>query len=184
MNTDFVIDIDDEAVVRLARLFNEPGGRALLASQGVPTEVIDRLDLLGFSGIANLLAAIKLAKALDLEEHDLLLTVLTDSMDLYRSRLEEMHAEFGPYDERRAAADHARHLLGATTDHMLELTSAGRRRIHNLKYFTWVEQQGRQIEELIAQAADPDYWTRVQRQVVDIDRLIEEFNAEAGIEDG
>ena len=61
-NTDLIVGIDDNAVVNLARLFNEPEGRAYLAKSGVPVELVDKLDLLGFSGISNLLSAIKVAK--------------------------------------------------------------------------------------------------------------------------
>src|SRR5512136_16262 len=91
-NTDMVVAIDDEAVVNIARLFNEPAGQAYLASRGVPESLISNLDLLGFSGISNVLSAIKTAKYYEMGEHDILVTVLTDSMELYQSRLKEMHA--------------------------------------------------------------------------------------------
>ncbi|HMK09260.1 MAG TPA: pyridoxal-phosphate dependent enzyme [Anaerolineales bacterium] len=180
MNTDLVTAIDDAAVVNLARLFNEKEGRAVLAQAGVPESLVERLDLLGFSGIANLLSAIKLARHYELGEGDLVLTVLTDSMQLYGSRLKEMHAEHGAYSEREAAAHFSRHLLGENTDNMLELSQRDRRRIHNLKYYTWVEQQGRTYEEILAQRQDPAYWTGVQQQVGAIDALIEEFNGLVG----
>ncbi len=177
-NTDLVIDIDDETVVNVSRLFNEPAGRAYLAEQGVPQSLIDRLGLLGFSGIANLSMAIKFAKYYELTPDDVVLTVLTNSMDLYQSRLKEMHAELGVFDDRQAAAVQARYLQGLTTDHMLELRYPDRRRIHNLKYYTWVEQQGRTYAEIMDQWYAPDYWTRFQTQVGQIDELIEDFNAE------
>lgn len=176
-NTDLIVAIDDNAVVNLARLFNEPAGRAYLVKMGAPEEIVSQLDLLGFSGISNLLGAIKFAKYYELGEHDLVLTILTDSMELYQSRLAEMRAEMGEYDEKQAAADYARWLLGQSTDHLLELRYTDRRRIHNLKYFTWVEQQGKTAAELQAQWYDPNYWTDVQKQVEEIDALIEEFNA-------
>ncbi len=175
-NTDLVVAIDDNAVVRLARLFNEPAGRAYLVQQGVPEDVVAQLDLLGFSGISNLLSAIKFAKYYELGEHDVVLTVLTDSMELYGSRLEEMRAVQGEYTETDAAADFARYLLGQSTDYVLELRYTDRRRIHNLKYFTWVEQQGKTVEELNALWYG-DVWEQVQRLTSQIDDLIEEFNA-------
>ncbi|OGO10666.1 MAG: pyridoxal-5-phosphate-dependent protein subunit beta [Chloroflexi bacterium RBG_13_66_10] len=180
-NTDLVVAIDDQAVVSLARLFNEPAGRAHLAKKGVPESLVGRLDLLGFSGIANLLSAIKFARYYECGRHDVVLTVLTDSMELYQSRLREMHEEHGDYREVDAAADFARYLLGESTDHLLELRQGDRRRVHNLKYFTWVEQQGRTYEEILAQWDDPDYWTGVQKQVPEIDALIEEFNSRVGL---
>ena len=180
-NTDLVIAIDDNAVVNLSRLFTEPAGRAYLVKMGVPEGLVSQLDLMGFSGISNVLTAIKMAKYYELGEHDVLLTVLTDSMELYGSRLKEMHEEFGQYSEINAAADFARYLQGQSTDNMAELSYADRKRVHNLKYFTWVEQQGKTYEEILAQWNEPDYWTEVQALTPEIDALIEEFNAEVGL---
>ena len=180
-NTDMVVAIDDNAVVNISRLFNEPAGRKYLASKGVPESLISTLDLLGFSGISNVLSAIKAAKYYEMGENDIIVTVLTDSMELYQSRLQEMHAEFGEYSEKDAAADFARYLLGQSTDNLLELRYSDRRRVHNLKYFTWVEQQGKTYAEIQSMWQEPDYWTNVQKQVPEIDELITEFNAEVGL---
>jgi hypothetical protein len=180
-NTDLVVSIDDDAVVNLARLFNEPAGRSYLVTQGVEPDFVSNLDLLGFSGISNLLSSIKFAKYFEMGESDIVLTILTDSMELYGSRLVEMHNEFGEYNELDAAADFARYLNGVTTDNMLELSYVDRRRIHNLKYFTWVEQQGKTYEEIMAQWYDPHYWTSVQSQVEEIDSLITEYNAQVSL---
>jgi cysteine synthase A len=181
-NTDIVIDLDDNAIVHLARLFNEEAGRAYLPKVGVPSDLISSLDLLGFSGIANLSMAIKFAKYFELGEHDIVLTVLTDSMELYQSRLQEMHEEIGEYTEVSASADYAQYIQGQTTDRMLELRYTDRKRIHNLKYFTWVEQQGKSYEEIQAQWYDPEYWTRVQQQVPEIDSLIQQFNDRVAVD--
>ncbi len=180
-NTDLITAIDDNAVVNLARLFNEPAGKKQLVDSGVPEEVVAQLDLLGFSGIGNLLSTIKMAKYYEMGPDDVLLTILTDSMELYGSRLEEMHAEFGEYTEKDAAADQARYLLGERTDNMLELSYHDRKRIHNLKYFTWVEQQGKTYEEIQSQWNDDDFWGSVQGQAGEIDELINAFNARVGI---
>lgn len=180
-NTDMVVAIDDNAVVNLSRLFNEPEGRAYLVKQGVQEEFVSNLDLMGFSGISNMLSAIKMAKYYELGENDIVLSVLTDSMELYGSRLQEMHEEFGEYTEIDAAAHFARYLQGITTDNMLELNYIDRRRIHNLKYFTWVEQQGKTYDEIQEQWYDEDYFTGVQNQVQEIDAIIDEFNSEVGL---
>jgi cysteine synthase A len=180
-NTDMVVAIDDNAVVNLSRLFNEETGRAYLVEKGVPEAIVNQMDLLGFSGISNLLSAIKTAKYYEMTGNDILLTILTDSMELYRSRLHEMHLELGQYSEKNAAADFSRYLQGQSTDNMLELRYPDRRRVHNLKYYTWVEQQGRTYEEIQAQWAEPNYWTDVQKQADDIDELIVEFNQEVGL---
>ena len=180
-NTDLVTAIDDNAVVQIMRLFNEPAGRAYLVRKGVPESVAARLDLLGFSGIANLLSAIKFAKYSELGPHDVVLTVLTDSMQLYGSRIEEMERQSGEFSSYDAAEVYAGSLRGVTTDAMEELTYASRKRIHNLKYYTWVEQQGKTYAEIQAQWYDPSYWTDVQSQVAEIDDLIEQFNARVGL---
>ena len=180
-NTDMVVAIDDNAVVNLSRLFNEPAGKKYLAGQGVPEAIIAQLDLMGFSGISNVLSAIKFAKYYELGEQDIVLTVLTDSMELYQSRLKEMHTEYGAYTETNAAADFARYLQGQSTDNLLELRYTDQRRVHNLKYFTWVEQQGKTYPEIQAMWQEPDYWTNVQKQAPQIDELITEFNAEVGL---
>ena len=180
-NTDMVVAIDDNAVVNLSRLFNEPEGQAYLVKKGVPEAVVSQLHLMGFSGISNLLSAIKFAKYYELGEEDIVLTVLTDSMELYTSRLKEMHAEYGEYSVSEAAAHFAQYLHGESTDHLLELSYPDRRRVHNLKYFTWVEQQGRTYEEIRAQWYDRDYWTDFQRQLPEIDQLIGEFNQRVGL---
>ena len=175
-NTDMVIGVDDESVVQVARLFNEPAGQAFLAGSGIGNDTVSRLCLLGFSGICNLIAAVKFSRYFELGSRDIVLTVLTDSMELYQSRLAEMRAVCGDFTEGDAIAVAAQHLRGITTDHMQELTYPDRRRIHNLKYFTWVEQQGRTAEALTAQWCDPEYWTRIQKQATEVDALIEEFN--------
>jgi cysteine synthase len=180
-NTDMVVAIDDNAVVNLSRLFNEKAGRTYLVEQGVPEEIVTQLDLMGFSGISNVLSAIKFAKYYELGEHDIVLTVLTDSMQLYQSRLQEMRAEYGAYSARNAVADFARYLYGQSTDNLLELRYPDRRRVHNLKYFTWVEQQGKTYAEIQAMWQQPNYWSDVQKQVPEIDALIDKFNAEVGL---
>lgn len=180
-NTDFITAIDDNAVVNLARLFNEESGKNYLLDSGIDPDLVNNLDLMGFSGISNLLSAIKFAKYNELTGEDIVLTVLTDSMELYRSRLIEMREEFGDYTRDQAIADDARYLKGQATDYMMELGYKDRKRIHNLKYYTWVEQQGRTYEEIMAQWYDPDYWTEIQHQQPQIDALIEEFNHKAGV---
>ncbi len=180
-NTDFVTSIDDESVVNICRLFNEPEGKKYLADKGVPQETIDQLNLLGLSGIANLLSAIKFAKYNELTSDDVVLTVFTDSMELYGTRIQEYREEYGAFGRDEAAYSFGRYMMGENIAHMLELSMEDRKRIHNLKYYTWVEQQGRTSAELNAQWYDPDYWTGFQSQITEIDKLIVAFNKEVGI---
>lgn len=178
--TDVVTAIDDEATVRLLRLFNEPAGHAELSQRGVPEKAISRLPLLGISSICNLLAAIKTARYFELDEHDILFTVFTDSVDLYRTRLTELTEQRGAYSERQAAGDFERFLLGAATDHLKELRYDDRKAIHNLKYFTWVEQQGKTAQELNA-LWSPSFWQDLAAELPRLDERIAAFNQQTGV---
>jgi len=180
-NTDMVIAIDDAASMSLLRLFNEPAGQEYLVEQGVSADLIDQLDLLGISGIANMLSAIKFAKYYELTGQDVVMTVATDSMEMYHSRVEELRENEGAFTALDAAGSFQRYLLGQSIDHMEELSYYGRKRIHNLKYYTWVEQQGKTYEEIQAQWYDDDYWTSIPAKVDEIDTLIDEFNARTGL---
>ena len=176
-NTDLVIGLDDEAAISLIRLFNEPAGVEYLVRQGVKPDLVAQLPLLGISGVGNMLSAIKFAKYYELGSRDLVVTVGTDSMDMYGSRLEELNASRGDFTDLDAAGAYQRYLLGTGIDHVHELGYYDRKRIHNLKYYTWVEQQGKSYEEIQAQWYDDGYWTGVQALVDPIDALIEAFNA-------
>jgi cysteine synthase A len=179
-NTDMVMAIDDEAPIRVIRLFNEPEGKRYLAQMNVPDPLIESLPLLGISGAANLLSAIKMARWYEWGEGDVAITVLTDSMEMYRSRLRELHLECGEFTPRDDMVAYHHHLLGQGTENIEELTYPARKRVHNLKYFTWVEQQGKTSLELQAQWDDDRYWTGIQGQVQDIDALIGQFNEMTG----
>jgi len=178
-NTDMIIAIDDEITIRLMRLFNDEVGRDYLQKAGVPEDLVGRLDLLGISGIGNLVAAIKMAKYYDLTTNDILFTVLTDSMQLYESRLSELNEERGRYQSSDAVRD-LEALYLVAVDSMEELRYPDRRRIHNLKYYTWIEQQGRELDELNRQWHDfYGYWDR-SGLADSIDARIESFNEEIG----
>ena len=180
-NTDVVTAIDDEACMRLFRLFNEPNGREYLESKGMDAASLDNLTLLGISGIANTLAAIKTAKYFEMTSDDVIVTLATDSAEMYRSRLQELHGQFGEYTGRQAEIDHQCCLMGATTDHMKELGYPDRKAIHNLKYFTWVEQQGKDVEDLRQLWEDKNFWPSVFSQPARWDELIAEFNDRTGL---
>jgi cysteine synthase len=182
-NMDMVAGIDDEACMRLVRLFNEVEGKEYLKSKEISPEVIDNLELLGISSIANLVGAIKMAKYHEMNQNDMIFTVATDSMELYQSRLEELREERGDYTDYHAAADLDSCLMGISIDHMLELSYWDRKRIHNLKYFTWVEQLGKDVEELDRQWSDEDYWAEKYQSHKKWDVLIREFNTKTGLLD-
>ncbi len=179
-STDAIAAIDDEACMRLFRLFNEPAGHALLAREGVPDEVIAKLDLFGISCIANLLAAIKTARRFEYTSHDVIITVATDSAAMYLSRLDELRAERGAYTGEHAARDFEGALRATRDDHFGELTYHTRKALHNLKYYTWVEQQGKTVEALNALWYDDEFWPRTYAQVARWDELINAFNLLSG----
>lgn len=182
-NTDMAIAIDDEDSQRLLRLFNTPDGKKyLLEDLKLDPTLVENLSWMGISGIANVLCCIKMAKYYELTEHDVVATVLTDSAVMYGSRIEELNEAHGPYSYAEAARDHGLHMLGQKTDNLLELTYAERKRVHNLKYYTWVEQQQMDVEDLNAQWYDTEHtWEAVHNQVKELDELINEFNEATGL---
>ncbi len=180
-NTDMVTAIDDEYCMRLLRLFNEKKGIDYLVSQGIDREIADQLHLIGISGIANLLSAIKTARYYEMNGDDIIVSIATDSADMYRSRLSELHEEFGAYTELTAARDFEKCLLGTTTDHLKELSYYDKKAIHNLKYFTWVEQQAKDVHDLNQLWSDHELWPTIFNQADRWDELINEFNERTGL---
>ena len=175
-NTDAIAAIDDEDCMRILRLFNEPAGKAYLAELGVDKATIEQLGLLGISGICNMLAAIKAAKYWEMNENDVIFTIFTDSVEMYRSRLEEQTAANGAFTSVSAAKAQVGSLERQGVDNFKELTFPEKKAIHNLKYYTWVEQQGKTYEEICAQW-QPEYWTQLfTEEAAAFDQLIEKFN--------
>ena len=177
-NTDAVAAIDDEDCMRVLRLFNEPAGKACLAGLGVDAATIEQLGLLGISGVCNLLAAIKAAKYWELNENDIVFTIFTDSVEMYRSRLAEQTEAKGAFTPVGAAQAQVGSLERQAVDNFKELTFPEKKAIHNLKYYTWVEQQGKTYEEICAQW-EPEYWTQLfTEEAENFDQLIRKFNEE------
>lgn len=175
-NTDAVAAIDDEDCMRVFRLFNEKAGQKYLSSLGLPVTEIEKLSLLGISGISNMLSSIKTAKYFELDENDVIFTIFTDSAEMYQSRLTELENGKGKYSELEAAKDQAGPLAHQNKDFFKEVNYYERKAIHNLKYYTWVEQQGKTYEEINAQW-DPEYWRSLFEDEVEyFDQLINEFN--------
>ena len=174
-NTDMIAAIDDEQCLSLMRLFNEDAGKQMLAKQGVSQQTLDQLPLLGISGICNLVAAVKTARYYEMGDRDVLFFPMTDSMQLYGSRIEEQREQHGAYKELDAARTSARWLEGIATDNLRELTYQDRKQLHNFKYFTWVEQQQRDANDL-RRLWDEEFWTETFSQVEQWDKQIEDFN--------
>ncbi len=178
-NTDVVVAIDDEQCMALGRLFNEPAGHAILAREGLTSELIGHLPDLGISSICNLIGAIRTAKYFEMDQRDMIFVPLTDAMSLYDSRLAELNGEHGAYTEELAIRHLDRYLWATATEHIRELNFPERKALHNLKYFTWVEQQGRTVEEL-DRLWDPDHWVEEFARVDACDELIRQFNTRVG----
>jgi cysteine synthase len=177
-NTDYVIAVSDRSSDSLNLLFNTDVGRRFLSDRKrIPDGLIRRLGHFGLSGLANIVAAIKLAKYLELGKDDAVLTVATDSAAMYGSQLDKTRAGLGhDFDEVVAAEIFGQHLSGIGTGDVLELTRRERERIFNLGYYTWVEQQGISLAEF-DRRRDPAFWDDLLKLVPVWDGLIESFNA-------
>ena len=176
-NTDVVVGISDKATDELDLVFNSEAGRAHLSNKGVPEAVVAQLEHFGFSAICNVLAAIKTAKLLDLGPDDAIVTVATDGAALYPSERAKLLAtrfggEFSPSDAAEAFGEH---LANVDTDNTIDCTEADRRRIFNLGYYTWVEQQGTPFD-LFEARRHQDFWKGLRRYVGVWDEMIDEFN--------
>jgi cysteine synthase A len=182
MNTDLVVGVSDRSVAALDLLFDSEAGRSYLSDrrQIVP-EAVDELKYLGLSGIANLVAAMKIAKHLELGDRDVLITVATDSAALYGSERRKFLAANYPdgFDPVNAGEVFGQHLLGAADNDVLELTHSERSRIFNLGYFTWVEQRGVSVEDFERRRRQ-SFWHGLRHAASAWDELIAEFNARAG----
>jgi len=181
-NMDLVAGIDDEPNIQIMRLFNEAGGKEFLQRElNLKEEFIQKLEYLGISSIANIMGTIKLAKYYEMNEDDVLFTVATDSIEMYLSRLAEEVEKAGKLSPQKAEIIFARDLMGLSIDNMIEMNYYEKRRMHNLKYFTWIEQQGKTVEELDAQWYDENYWKSQYAKVDEWDEKIMEFNARTGL---
>ena len=180
-NTDVVTAIDDEYCMRILRLFNEKDGQEYLKSEGVEKELIDNLHLIGISGISNMMSAIKAARYFEMTADDVIITIATDSADMYKSRVDELREERGDYNHIQAVRDFEKCMLGITTDNMKELGYKDKKAIHNLKYYTWVEQQGKETEDLNTLWYDREIWDKMFHQTDRWDELIKDFNDRTGL---
>ncbi len=179
-NTDAIIAVDDEDCIRVMRLFNETEGKKFL-KKICKSDAIDQLDVMGISGIGNLLSAIKTAKFYEMTSDDVIFTVATDSMELYDSRMVEYKQKYGKYSELQAGRDFDGCILSQSIDYMKDLNYYDRKNIHNLKYFTWIEQQAKELEDLNQLWYDREILPKLFNQINEWDELINEFNKATGV---
>ena len=181
-NTDYAIAVSEAGPDTLNLLFNTDVGRELLKGRkGISDAVIEKLADFGLSSIANVLAAIKLAKYLDLGPDEAIITVATDGGEMYGTEAEKAKETYfgGTFDEVAAAETFGQYLKGVATDHLIELDRPGKERIFNLGYYTWVEQQGVSLEDFDARR-DPEFWNDLTSYVDVWDDMIDTFNQAVG----
>ena len=182
INTDLVAGVSDRSSDALNLLFNDSVGREyLIRRQKIAPALVTSLDHLGLSSIANIVAAIKIAKRLELGASDAIITIATDGAALYASeRARFLAREYsGGFDEVHAGEIFGQHVQGIADDHLIELTHVDRRRVLNLGYYTWVEQQGVSVEDF-DRRRDPAFWTELQATIPAWDKLIRDFNEDTG----
>lgn len=174
-NMDALICIDDVECKLGLQMLTEEQGKAALRAAGADGDAVEKLSqIVGISGVCNILGAIKTAKHFDFGPEDLVVTVCTDNIARYHSVMADLTAQHGPMDETVAANRLASIFHGQKLDWIQDGTPLARARWHNLKYFTWVEQQGKTVDELNAQRSQ-DYWRAKRAEVAQTDRLIDEY---------
>ncbi|HEX5507192.1 MAG TPA: pyridoxal-phosphate dependent enzyme [Pseudolabrys sp.] len=184
MNMDAVVAVSDSTSDSLNLLFNnERGCNYLSKRRSIDPELIKQFESFGISGLANIVAAIKLAKRFEYNRNDVILTVATDSAAMYGSERESFVSRkySNGFDEISAGEIFGRHIEGIADDHVLELTHVERSRIFNLGYYTWVEQQGVSVKDFESRRSQR-FWQDLVETIPVWDRMIGEFNAEAARE--
>ncbi len=181
-NMDAMICIDDMESLRGLQLFADEAGLDVLVKRfGIPSGTVEKLaPMFGISGICNILGAIKAAKHYRFGPNQAVYTIATDSMSRYYSTMDWMRSKYGVLDEAEAVGIVRSIYHGQKTDWIQDGTAEARTRWHNLKYYTWVEQQGRTVEELDAQK-DPAWWEGHQQRIQEIDAALVEFRRQHGV---
>lgn len=182
MNTDLVAGVSDRSSDALNLLFNDGVGRAYLTRrQQIDPALVNALVNIGLSGNANIIAAIKIAKRLELGASDTIITIATDSAALYDSERRSFLGRHYPkgFDEVHAGEVFGHHLQAVADDHLIELTHVDRRRIFNLGYYTWVEQQGVSVTDFDRRRS-AGFWSEIQASIPAWDKLIDDFNHDSG----
>ncbi|RKX45761.1 MAG: pyridoxal-5'-phosphate-dependent protein subunit beta [Thermotogae bacterium] len=174
-NMDAVVAVDDVDSKKGLQLFTDDAGKEYMSKQGLSDEDVEEISsIFGISGVANVIGSIKMAKYYGLGKDDLIFTIATDNIQRYHSVMEDLTKKYGKMDLCEAKNRHERIFLKAGTDWIFEGTRDMKLRWHNLKYYTWVEQQGKTVEELNAQLTE-EYWKKQQEMVYETDKLIREY---------
>lgn len=167
-NTDMMVCVDDRDCLRATQLLQN-GRHVLQRELGLDDAFVNSIDnWFGMSGVCNVLASIKAAKLWDMPKNKAMFTVATDGFDRYPSVMERLTQEEGEMSD-----DVAKRRIGifhdADTSWCLEGTMHARRRWHNQKYYTWVEQQRRDVADLDRQWSE-EYWLEQQAMIPELDK--------------
>jgi len=155
MNCDGLVLIDDMDSKRLLKLISSDQGKNYLKAF-MDHDLVDFIsDKLGISGCANIIGAIKTAKHYDLQEGDNVMTVATDSLDRYHSVMNKMNDLTGA----DCQSIYQRVIAYQNDAFFFDGHKNNRLRWHNLKYYTWVEQQGKNVEDL-DKMLHQDFWKK------------------------
>ncbi|WP_126993451.1 PLP-dependent cysteine synthase family protein [Thermosipho globiformans] len=174
MNNDAVVLVDDMESKKMLQVLSDPVGIEFL-KEFAPKDMVDFIsDKFGISGVANLIGAIKVAKYYNFTSDDNIFIVATDSIERYYSVMKDLEEKFGKLDRAEAKARTERILLYKEPSWIFEGDKYSRERWHNLKYYTWVEQQGKTVGELNAQK-NQSYWIKQQEKVYEVNEKILEY---------
>lgn len=179
LNMDAVMCIDDMECVRGLALLTNPVGKETLSKRfGVPEADVEAMSqFFGISSVCNVLGAIKTAKNYGFGEDDVVVTICTDAIDRYYSVMDWLDKTEGEMDEAMATGRMMSTFRGQKLDYISEGSLENRERWHNLKYYTWVEQQAKSVEELDAQR-DSEWWHEHQQLIDELDKRILEARQE------
>ncbi len=172
-NMDGLACVDDQEAVKICQVLTDPTGSDLInRNYGVSHETVNAIARsFGISGACNLIGAIKTAKFYRLGSRDVIVIPATDNIERYRSTMAEADLRYGKLDTCESKIRIEGILRNQKTDWYLDGTPNHRRQWHNLKYYTWVEQQGKTVNELNAQL-DPEWWLAQQARIEEIDGKI------------
>ena len=174
-NMDAIACIDEWDCKKGMQLVHEDAGLEVLEKSGAKRSDLEFMrELFGISGICNILGAIKTAKHYKMGKGDVLFTIATDSTERYYSVLGAMNKQLGPMDKTEASKRLESIFHKQGTDYMLEGTTHARDCWANLKYYTWVEQQGKAVDELRAQRTR-EYWEKEQSKIDNTNKKIKEM---------
>ncbi len=174
MNNDAVVAVDDIESKKMLQVLTEPSGKEYLKNFINEKDVEILSKTLGISSVANIIGAIKMAKYYNMTSEDNIVTIATDNIDRYRTVMNQMTKDYGKLTESEAKHRYESMFLDAKKDWIFEGTMDNRKRWHNLKYYTWVEQQNKSVEELDSQKTR-EFWQREQNEVQKIDKLLLEY---------